>query len=662
MDNRDGMRGSKRFGGRSLFLIGLVVSVVAVVLPTQAVAPGDLDPSFSGDGKQTTSIRDADVLNALALQQDGKIIAAGSTTDFATGLDIALVRYKTDGSPDPTFDGDGIVTTNFASLGESATDVAVQPDGKIVVPVDTQGTFFALARYTSTGSLDGAFDGDGKVTTTINGGNDYASAIALQPDGKIVVAGRTIGGGDADIAVLRYNANGTPDSTFSGDGQLTTNLGSTSDSATAVAIQPDGKIVVGGVTNNGSNFDFAVARYLSDGTPDSTFDGDGKTSTPVVSGDDLLLDLAIQRDGKVVAGGFARPTGGFADFAIVRYLSNGALDPTFDGDGKLKTDIGGQDDEAHGLALQRDGRIVLSGLASNPGPTGDDFAVARYRSDGSLDPTFSGDGRTTTDFASDESASDVVVQTDGKIVAGGRRFSGFSPGGSHFDFALARYLGLNPSTPGVVRGNIWYLDFGFDGHTDHAFSFGRSTDVKIAGDWDGNGSDTAGLVRGNIWYLDNGNDGHADRSFSFGRASDKKVVGDWDANGTVTVAVVRENVWYVDNGNDGHADHVFMYGRPTDRPLAGDWNGDGIDTAGVVRGGAWYLDNANDGSGYDVSCTFGSGSDTKIVGDWDANGTDSPGVVRGNVWFLNLGCDSLYEISVAFGRSTDTKLAGRWQG
>jgi uncharacterized delta-60 repeat protein len=189
-----------------------------------------------------------------------------------------------------------------------------------------------------------------------------------------------------------------------------------------VAIQSNGKIVVAGYAGG----DFALARYNPNGSLDPTFSGDGKQMTDFGRFDGAN-GMAIQPDGRIVAAGFALN----GDFGLARYKPNGALDLTFSGDGKQTTDFGGGSDGASGVALQGDGKIVAVGR----GGPGDDFALARYNPNGALDPTFSGDGMQTTDFgASGDGALGVALQGDGKIVAVG----GGGPGG---DFALARYLG-----------------------------------------------------------------------------------------------------------------------------------------------------------------------------------------------------------------------------
>ena len=228
---------------------------------------------------------------------------------------FAVAVTAAPGDLDTTFDGDGKVTTNFTAGDDVASGVAIQSDGKIVTAGSAGNTpDFALARYNADGSLDTTFDGDGKVETDFSG-NDVAFAVAIQSDGKIVAVGRD-GIIASDFAIARYNADGSLDTTFDGDGKVTTDI-TASDVAFAVAIQSDGKIVAVGVDGILIDSDFAIARYNADGSLDTTFDGDGKVITDI-TGSDIAQGVAIQSDGKIVAVG----QDGTSDFALARYNAN----------------------------------------------------------------------------------------------------------------------------------------------------------------------------------------------------------------------------------------------------------------------------------------------------------------------------------------------------
>ncbi|MDO9372199.1 MAG: Calx-beta domain-containing protein [Gammaproteobacteria bacterium] len=350
----------------------------------------------------------------------------------------ASYSYAAGGTLDTAFDVDGKVTTDFAGFVDEANAVAVQADGKILAAglsrTATGDTDFGLARYLSTGGLDTSFSGDGKLTTNFFSGADEARAIVVQPDGNILVAGFVIGSsGSIDFGLARYLPNGSLDTTFGSSGKVTTNFFSGRDGVYAIALQPDGKIVVAGTAGIGTIGDFALARYTTNGSLDTLFGTAGKVTTDFSGGLDEARGLVIQADNKIVVAGIAS-NGLDTDFALARYNENGSLDLTFDNDGKVVTDVGGAD-EAYALALQQDGRLVAAGLA---GPSGaSDFALARYNTDGSLDISFDADGMLTTDFfGSPDAAYSVKIQSDYKIITAGLARDSIA----RADFGLARYL------------------------------------------------------------------------------------------------------------------------------------------------------------------------------------------------------------------------------
>ncbi len=405
-----------------------------------------LDSTFGSAGRATTTFSsgfDIDSAKSTAIQSDGKIVVAGY--GLVAGLtQFALARYNTNGTLDTTFDSDGKVSTAIGTTGSAANSIAIQNDGKIVVAgyANNGSNYdFAVVRYNANGSLDATFDGDGKLLTSIGASDDYASSVAIQPDGKVVVFGDSVGGTKSDVALSRYNSNGTLDTSFSGDGKVTISIGNNYDYGggdRSLALQSDGKIVVVGLSNSLSNnnqSDFAVVRFNSNGTLDSSFDGDGKLITDFGTTSDYALSVAIQNDGKLVVAGESYALDGTGNnFALARYNPNGSLDTTFSGDGKLTTDFDFQDDVARSLLLQPDGKVLLTGSRTRFGSF--DFALARYTANGSLDTSFDGDGKLTTDFGSayDEAYS-AALQSDGKIVVVGYG----SNAATNKDFAVARY-------------------------------------------------------------------------------------------------------------------------------------------------------------------------------------------------------------------------------
>ena len=342
---------------------------------------GILDAGFNGDGKVVTDLNLNSIIDkaqgrSVAIQSDGKVLVAGQSGSSTYGYKFALARFNSDGSLDTTFDGDGRVLTSFSSSSYGRS-VAVQADGKILV-AGTTVSQFALARYNSDGSLDTTFGASGKVLTTVGTSFGGGECVTIQADGKILVSGD---GDGSKFTLVRYNTNGSLDVTFGGDGKVITEFQSQSDGGRSVTIQPDGKIVVTGTTGNYPHRDFALVRYNSDGSLDTSFDGDGKVITDFGAGEQGQ-SVRIQSDGKILVAG---DTGSYPNFsfALARYNTNGSLDATFDLDGKVVTDFGfGASASALSVGLQADGRVVLVGYS------GGDFALARYNADGSLDTSF----------------------------------------------------------------------------------------------------------------------------------------------------------------------------------------------------------------------------------------------------------------------------------
>lgn len=433
---------------------------------TAYAADGDLDPAFDGDGKVITDFFGSnDQIFGMAIQPDGKIVGVGRVTGTGNGYsDFGVARYNTNGSLDTSFDGDGKVTTSFASnSSEEAWGVALQADGKIVAAGWTDmgngNNVFAVARYNTNGSLDTSFDSDGMATADFGGGFELALAMAILPDGKIVVGGRSSPDGfQTDFALARFNTNGSLDTSFDGDGKVTSNVGVTGslDVIHALLAQPDGKIVAAGEAwGNTSDLDFVVARYNTNGALDASFDANGVVTTTFGTSD-VIYGAALQPDGKIVVVGKADDAS-YEVFGLARYNTDGGLDGSFDGDGKLTTSFAYYAN-AKAVALQTDGKIVVAGDAGTS--TAPAFALTRYNSNGSIDITFDGDGKVITHFGNyGDYPYDVEVQADGKIVAAGYHAPDNTSG--RYEFALARYTSLqggacNVQFTDVPLGHTFY--------------------------------------------------------------------------------------------------------------------------------------------------------------------------------------------------------------
>ena len=430
---------------------------------------GDADGDGTKDGYTFTPIGSGeDWANALALASGGNIVLGGFSHN-GTENDFALVRYTGAGVLDTTFGAGGKVTTAAGSRTSYGAAVALQSDGKLVMVGDgytgaASQYDFLLARFNADGTLDTGFGNDGVVTTDFNSGSsDYGAMVAVQSDGKILAAGRSNKGAAKDFGLARYNADGSLDTDFGTGGKVTTDFASGEDRPYAMTVQSDGKIVVVGYANNGSDNDFAIARYTNAGALDTSFDSDGKVVTALGAGNDRARAVAVQSDGKIVVGG-----GIGGDFAVARYNAGGSLDTGFGGDadndntpdGYVTTTMSTSDDTALAVAFQPDGMIVAAGAAIVGGDY--DFAVARYSVDGTLDTGFgtvSGSTRTgwvTTPMSDNRDiAYGLLLQSGGSIVVTG--WAGSTAGGVDrlLDFALARYtadgsLDANFGTGGKV--------------------------------------------------------------------------------------------------------------------------------------------------------------------------------------------------------------------
>ncbi len=426
--------------GQGLIPVALCISLVlAVAFANPAMAaPGALDPTFNGTGIVTTSFGTYNAgVRSIAIQPNGYIVVAGQT-ESANADAFALARYDTTGALDPGFNGTGTVTTSIGPSFDGANAVALQSNGRIVAAgfaVMGNGIRFALARYLPNGTLDPSFGGNGKVTTPFGSGGSTVSSISIQPDGRIVAAGEALVGNTTRFALARYMPNGALDASFGGNGKVTTSFGA-GGRASSVAIQPaDGRIVAAGTAPFGGVNRFAVARYKTNGSLDPTFGSTGKVSTSIGSADAGASALAIQLDGKLVTAGQAVNAGNKPVFALARYNGNGSLNTGFNNTGKQTTLIN-SDAGAYAVALRPTvgTKIVVAGRTFNG--SYDDFALARYASNGSPDPSFNVNGTTTATMGSDFAAYAVAIQSDGQIVAAGMAYNG-----NNYDFAIARFDG-----------------------------------------------------------------------------------------------------------------------------------------------------------------------------------------------------------------------------
>ena len=389
----------------TLKLIWLTLALA--VLPAAALAaPGDLDNSFDGDGVVALNWGGVDRATGILVQPDGGIVVSGSG---GPGEDFVAARVGADGSPDPTFSENGLADFSLGAGHDEASDVARQADGKIVAGgyTDTAGVSKgAILRLNPDGSLDGSFNGSGLATTDAGGTTNVVTKLLIQPDGKIVAAG--YGGTGLDGVVTRLNPDGLPDSSFDGDGTATFDFGGRN-YVDAIARQSDGKLVVLGWTQDGGMW---LIRLNVDGSPDTSFDGDGRKPLPLATGD-FGYDVLVQPDGKLVLIGGGTGSG----FLVSRLTPDGSFDGNFgNGEGIVAVNFGASDSDYPngGAVLQANGKIVVAGYSQTG--TSSQNVVARLQPGGALDTTFSSDGQQTLPGTT---AWGVALQSDGRIVVAG---------------------------------------------------------------------------------------------------------------------------------------------------------------------------------------------------------------------------------------------------
>jgi len=402
-------------------------------------------PTFFGVGTGIKTFNGI-VPSSVAIQNDGKIVVAG----YTASSELLLLRYNSNGMLDSTFDTDGKVITSLGN-GAITSSVMLQNDGKIIVAGYAESTELLLLRYNSDGTLDSTFDTDGKVITSLWNATGFSgvtlSSVTLQDDGKIVVAGNVFNASTSDSALARYNSDGTLDSTFDTDGIVVTSFGNTVH-ISSTTMQNDGKIIVVGYT---SLNEFLLMRYNSDGTLDSTFDTDGKVITSFENGA-IPSSVTLQDDGKIVVSGVFMngSMGTDADGIVVRYNSDGTLDTTFGIDGKVIVSFGNYENMTD-VTIQDDSRIVVTGVVLNGSLS--NGIVARYNTDGSLDTTFNPINTLNAVVQYTEGASAVIMDNDVVLTDSDLNFLGNYDGAS---ISLSRHGGADStdqfSGAGIIAG------------------------------------------------------------------------------------------------------------------------------------------------------------------------------------------------------------------
>lgn len=693
-----------------LKLLSFVILLFAAAAQIFAAA-GDLDWTFGTDGIVVTDHDEygSEGIGDLAVQPDGKIIAIGYSNHDSIQR-LVVVRYQPNGNIDPTFGTGGKVIIQSRTPGH----LALQPDGKIVFVSPGGGSPFSnfyVVRLNSDGSFDTTFNGTGTVNVNLRGTNDRAYSVKIQTDGKIVVGGtssRTLSSSPDDIAIVRFNADGSLDNTFDGDGKVFTMIAAQRqyNYFSELAVQPDGKIVTVGalltynINGEIDSEDFLVIRYNSNGSPDTGFDGDGIVTTrfavpPAPRTDVYANSVAVQTNGKLVVVGSAAVHRTTVEelAAVARYNTDGSLDSSFAIGGKTLIvfppfpDAWGSD-----VVIQADNKIVIGGTASTSNANERNPAVARLNADGSFDSGFSGDGANVITGTPNRHslANAVAIQPSGKIITGG--YSGWNNGS---DFLILRFEGatctVNCAPPrekiadfdgdgktdmSVYRNGTWFINRSSanDPNSYYDVSFFSGGDYLTPVDFDGDEKTDVAIwmtnyANSNAAFLILRSSTNTVRVTLFGiTGDDPRVVGDWDGDGRADPAVYR-------NGASAGTQSYFYYlpssapenyvsiawGLSGDEAVRGDFDGDGRKDAAVYRPSnqIWYVLQSSNFQA--LFRYWGLATDKRVEGDFDGDGKTDFVVYRDGAWYV-LQSSNDQPRYASWGISGDKIVAGDYDG
>lgn len=411
---------------KKLAILGLVIICICFSTPSFA-QDGSPDNSFGTSGAVITNVAGTgDMAYSVAIQTDKKIVLGGFTT-IASAQYFALTRYWPDGTVDSSFGINGRAIAGFDTLTFAyLTAIKLQQDGKIVAAGYAGNSNFALLRFNTDGTVDSTYGVNGRVVTNFAGQTVTGNALAIQPDGYIVVAGNV----GCDIGLCRYKTDGTLDAAFGVNGIKLIDFGAC-EKANAVILLPGGKILVGGSTQTGAIGQFLLLRCKANGQIDASFGTGGKTTLLPRQTYNAIYSLALQANGKIVAAGLAKYFS--SAYGVARFSSNGAPDSSFGTNGILVHQFTNTSEEARAVALQADGKILVAGNINDGGAL--QAAMVRLTSGGTVDSTFGIYGEVRTGLGNGTFGYSLVIQGDAKIVVGG--YSYFAARGN--DFSVLRY-------------------------------------------------------------------------------------------------------------------------------------------------------------------------------------------------------------------------------
>lgn len=666
-----------------LFLIVLILSLTAL---TAFAADGDPDTSY-GTGGAVTEQLPYSTHYSTAIQPDGKILTAGHGISAGV-FSISLIRYNANGTPDASFGTGGKILVSIPNVTLTIPTIVLMPDGKFVVVAKHEPNSgqikIVLLGFNADGSTNTSFGTAGKTVTSFPGSNTPTDAI-LQPDGKILVTGTWDG---SAYCIARFNANGTLDTTFGTGGNTITLLNGTG-LTTSLAVQPDGKILMGGyfATSFQNPFDFIVFRYNANGTLDPSWDGDGYAINDFNAGYDYAFTLLIQSDGKTIAAGHAT-TGGVGGFGMIRYNTNGSLDASFGTAGKAVTTFAGGTPQAaeYPAVLAGNGKIVIGRYRNRESPNfGTETEIARFNNNGSLDTTFGTSGR--VNYPPMAQVRDLKLQADGKIVIAGAspnagsitaRFlnTAGSPAAGNPEMRVSDFDGDGLTDAAVFRDGTWYVEpsgpvGSLAQNAFYGVPFGLPTDKLAPADYDGDGKTDIAVYRenasGNTGYfyiLQSSNSQF--RAVAFGTTGDALASGDWDGDGKADPAVYREGAssyfYYLGSlNNPGGGASAVAWGTTGDKPRRGDFDGDKKADAAIYRSSdqTWYIRQSSNGQM--AAHTYGLASDKSVGGDFDGDGKTDLAIFRNGLWVVRQSADGSIRYQ-SWGLGSDAPAAGDYDG
>jgi uncharacterized delta-60 repeat protein len=638
-----------------------IVFLLAMSFAVQTVFGGavTLDPTFNGTGYLIQQINtDGALTKSIAIRADGMIVVGGYTRGPLSGTTItgfAAMCVNPNGTLNTGFDTDGWVITSFSN-SNAGGPVLIQPDNKILLGgvrlSPTSDYDFTVLRYNTDGTLDTSFDGDGVAVLPVSASsNDVLVNMALQTDGKIVAVGWTAVQSSPtgpDVAIMRLNSNGSLDTSFDGDGILLVR-NQEHETAESVAIQPDGKIVVGGYVTLNAIDSWQLFRFNSNGTPDTSFGTNGMVRIAVYYNTHATVaTMALQADGKILAAG---------DNTFARLNSDGSVD------GQVFTT--GSDAHIQKILALGDGKIMIGYYVG--AVVG--VRVSRYNSNGTLDTTFNGSGSVTGSVPGNNCIlSSIAMQADGRIVASGT----CGESGGIAKFAVLRFR--NAKSP---------YDFDGDGKTDisiyrpgegewwiskssggtSAAPFGSSSAVITPGNFTGDGKTDIAFWRAasGEWFVLRSED-NSYYSFQFGLNGDIPRVGDFDADGKADTAIFRPSnaTWYIRRASG--VETIQQFGLNGDVPVPADYDGDGKADIAIFRpaNGQWWIQRSTAGT---IAYTFGNSSDKPVPGDYTGDGKVDVAFWRPSTgeWFvIRSENNSFY--SFPFGITGDLPAPGDYDG